>query len=75
MAIKKYFSQEEENKRKDSFGTFTGTINNLYRTTRTIALDQNPNSAKQNEDNNSFNYIKCYRNTSIKFKFNDTINF
>ena len=55
MAIKKYFSQDEENKRKDSFGTFTGTINNLYRTTRTIALDQNPNSAKQNEDNNSSN--------------------
>ena len=42
MAIKKYFA-----------GTFSGTINNLYCTTRTIALDQN--SIKQNEDNNHLN--------------------
>ena len=53
MAIKKYFAQDEENRRKEAFGTFSGTLNNLYRTTRTIALDQN--SIKQNEDNNNLN--------------------
>ena len=39
---------DDENKKKDSFGSFSGTISNLYRTTRTIAFDQQ--NQKLNDD-------------------------
>ena len=72
MAIKKHFNMDDENRKRDTFGSFSGTISNFYRTTRTIALEQQ--NQKQNDDGGLTNLNSNSNENSENEKKNSTTN-